>query len=246
VLSEPGRPRVAVVTGGASGIGLATCWRLTQDGFTVAAADLKPDGADGAAAITLGCDVTDENDVAGTMATVTERLGPIDVLVNNAGITGSRAAARCHETPVEEWDRVHAVNVRGPFLCSRAVLPSMVARGSGHIITVASVAGLVAFPGRCAYTASKGAALMLTRSIAVDYAAAGIRANAVCPGMVYTPMTSWRLDQPELRAEVEARIPAGRVATPAEIAEAVAMLASGRLTYLTGHPLVIDGGMSAL
>ena len=168
------------------------------------------------------------------------------MLVNNAGITGSRQAARCHETPVEEWDRVHAVNVRGPFLCSRAVLPSMIARGSGHIITIASVAGLVAFPGRCAYTASKGAALMLTRSIAVDYAAAGIRANAVCPGMVYTPMTSWRLDQPELRAEVEERIPAGRVAAPDEIADAVALLASGRLAYMTGHPLVVDGGMSAL
>ena len=95
-------------------------------------------------------------------------------------------------------------------------------RGRGHIITIASVAGLVAFPGRCAYTASKGAALMLTRSIAVDYAAAGIRANAVCPGMVYTPMTSWRLDQPRLRAEVEGRIPAGRVASAAEIADAVA------------------------
>ena len=93
--------------------------------------------------------------------------------------------------------------------------------------------------------ASKGAALMLTRSIAVDYAAAGIRANAVCPGMVYTPMTSWRLDQPLLRAEVESRIPAGRVASAAEIADAVAVLASGRLAYMTGHPLVIDGGMSA-
>ena len=92
----------------------------------------------------------------------------------------------------------------------------------------------------------KGAALMLTRSIAVDYAAAGIRANAVCPGMVYTPMTSWRLDQPDLRAEVESRIPAGRVAQPAEIADAVALLASGRLGYMTGHPLVLDGGMSAL
>jgi NAD(P)-dependent dehydrogenase (short-subunit alcohol dehydrogenase family) len=241
-----GHPRVAVVTGGASGIGLATCQRLTKDGFTVAVLDLEPGGADGAAAMTLRCDVTDEKDVAQAISTVTERLGPIDVLVNNAGITGSRAAGRCDETPVEEWDRVQAVNVRGPFLCSRAVLPAMVVRGSGHIITIASVAGLVAFPGRCAYTASKGAALMLTRSIAVDYAGAGIRANAVCPGMVYTPMTSWRLDQPDLRAETEARIPAGRVGTPDEIADAVAVLASGRLSYLTGHPLVIDGGMSAL
>jgi NAD(P)-dependent dehydrogenase (short-subunit alcohol dehydrogenase family) len=236
---------VAVVTGGGSGIGLATCTRLAEEGFSVAALDLRPAAADGIAALAMQCDVTDEADVSAAMAAVTGRLGEIDVLVNNAGITGSQRAARCHETPVDEWDQVMAVNVRGPFLCSRAVLPSMVARGSGHIITVASVAGLIAFPGRCAYTASKGAALMLTRSIAVDYAAAGVRANAVCPGMVYTPMTSWRLDQPDLRAEVESRIPVGRVATPDEIADAVALLASGRLGYMTGHPLVIDGGMSA-
>jgi NAD(P)-dependent dehydrogenase (short-subunit alcohol dehydrogenase family) len=237
--------RLAVVTGGASGIGLATCERLRDEGFTVAALDLAPAGAAGVAALTLRCDVTDEGHVTNAMSTVAERYGGIDVLVNNAGITGSPEAARCHETPVSEWDRVHAVNVRGPFLCSRAVLPSMIARRSGHIITIASVAGLIAFPGRCAYTASKGAALMLTRSIAIDYAAAGIRANAVCPGMVYTPMTSWRLDQPELRAEVESRIPVGRVASTEEIADAVAVLASGRLAYMTGHPLVVDGGMSA-
>lgn len=237
---------MAVVTGGASGIGLASCARLRDEGFTVAALDMKPDGAADTAALTLRCDVTDEGDVASAMAVVASFFGGIDVLVNNAGITGSQQAARCHETPVDEWDRVQAVNVRGPFLCSRAVLPAMVARGSGHIITIASVAGLVAFPGRCAYTASKGAAVMLTRSIAVDYAAAGIRANAVCPGMVYTPMTSWRLDQPELRAEVESRIPVGRVASPDEIADAVALLASGRLAYMTGHPLVVDGGLSAM
>jgi len=158
---------VAVVTGGASGIGLATCGRLAAEGFAVAVLDMKPDGAAGAAAQALRCDVTDEGDVESAMAEVASRLGPVDVLVNNAGITGSQAAARCHETPVAEWDRVQAVNVRGPFLCSRAVLPSMIARGSGHIITIASIAGLVAFPGRCAYTASKGAALMLTRDISM-------------------------------------------------------------------------------
>jgi NAD(P)-dependent dehydrogenase (short-subunit alcohol dehydrogenase family) len=239
-------PAVAVVTGGGSGIGLATCARLAKEGFAVAALDLDPAAAAGTAALTAVCDVTDEASVGAALAAVTSRLGPVDVLVNNAGITGSRQAARCHETPVEEWDKVVAVNVRGPFLCSRAVLPSMAARGSGHIITIASVAGLVAFPGRCAYTASKGAALMLTRSIAVDYAAAGIRANAVCPGMVYTPMTAWRLDQPELRSAVEERIPVGRVATPGEIADAVALLASGRLGYMTGQPLIVDGGMTAL
>jgi NAD(P)-dependent dehydrogenase (short-subunit alcohol dehydrogenase family) len=237
--------RVAVVTGGGSGIGLATCARLAKDGFQVAVLDLRPDGAASAATLTVRCDITDESSITPALATVASRLGPVDVLVNNAGITGSPSATICDQTPVADWDAVFAVNVRGAFLCSRAVLPSMVARGAGHIITIASVAGLVAFPGRCAYTASKGAALMLTRSIAVDYAAAGIQANAACPGMVYTPMTAWRLDQPELRAEVEARIPAGRVATPDEIADAVALLASGRLGYMTGHPLVVDGGMSA-
>jgi NAD(P)-dependent dehydrogenase (short-subunit alcohol dehydrogenase family) len=172
-------------------------------------------------------------------------LGRLDVLVNNAGITGSAAATVCHETPIEEWDRVQAVNVRGPFLCTRAVLPAMLRQGSGHVITIASVAGLVAFPGRCAYTTSKGAAVQFTKSLAVDYAREGIRANAVCPGMVETPMTQWRLDRPELRAQVEANIPLGRVALPEEIADAVSLLASDRMRYMTGHALVVDGGWIA-
>jgi len=212
--------------------------RLRAEGFDVAVLDVS-------ATADFGCDVTDPVSVEAAIETVLERYGRIDVLVNNAGITGSQAAGVLHETPVEEWDRVHAVNVRGPFLCSRAVLPVMIEQGSGHVITIASVAGLVAFPGRAAYTASKGAAVMLTRSIAVDYARYGVRANAVCPGMVYTPMTAWRLDQPELRADVERQIPMGRVADPDEIADAVALLASGRLAYLNGHPLVIDGGLTA-
>ena len=237
--------RVAVVTGGASGIGLATCARLREDGLAVAALDVQPDGAADAADLALTCDVTSEDSVTAAMAAVAGGWAPSTCWSTTRGSPGPRPPRSATRRRWQDWDQVHAVNVRGPFLCSRAVLPSMVARGSGHIITIASVAGLVAFPGRCAYTASKGAALMLTRSIAVDYAAAGIRANAVCPGMVYTPMTSWRLDQPQLRAEVEGRIPVGRVASPAEIADAVALLASGRLAYMTGHPLVIDGGMSA-
>ncbi len=229
---------VAVVTGGNSGIGLATATQLRAEGMKVAVLDVSGGEA-------IECDITEPESVQHAVETVLERYGRIDVLVNNAGITGSPEATILHTTPVEEWDRVHAVNVRGPYLCSRAVLPAMIEQGSGHIITIASVAGLVAFPGRAAYTASKGAALMLTKSIAVDYAHYGIRANAVCPGMVYTPMTSWRLDQPELRDRAEAQIPLGRVAQPEEIADAVAVLASGRMGYLTGHPLVIDGGWSA-
>jgi len=241
--------RVAVVTGGGSGIGRATCVALQAEGFTLAVLDLDADAAKQAAGpdgFGVAADVTSPQSVEATFAEIVRLFGSIDVLVNNAGITGSAAATPCHETPIEEWDRVQAVNVRGPYLCARAALPTMMAAGSGHIITVASVAGQIVFPGRAAYTTSKGAALMFAKSLAIDYAGYGIRSNAVCPGMVYTPMTAWRLDQPELRDMVESKIPLGRVAQPEEIADPIAVLASGRLGYLTGAALNIDGGWTAL
>ncbi len=237
--------RVAVVTGGGSGIGRATCTRLTADGFTLAVLDVNGDAAKVAAGpdgLGRATDVADASSVEEGVAQVVEAFGRIDVLVNNAGISGSDEATICHETAVDEWDRVVAINTRGPFLCSRAALPVMLAQGGGHIITVASVAGQVPFPGRCAYTASKGAAVMFAKSLALDYAASGIRSNAVCPGFVRTPMTQWRLDIPELRERIEARIPTGRVAEPDDIADAIAVLASGRLGYMTGAALVVDGG----
>jgi NAD(P)-dependent dehydrogenase (short-subunit alcohol dehydrogenase family) len=248
----PAARRVAVVTGGASGIGWATAERLSADGFALAVLDTDGDGAARAAkaagenGLGLETDVSDERSVEQAFARIGSELGPVDVLVNNAGVTGGPSATTCHETSVEAWDQVFGVNVRGLFLCTRAVLPVMLERRSGHIITVASAAGFVAFPGRCAYTASKGAAVLFTKSLAVDYAASGIRANAVCPGMAETPMTKWRLDEPELRARVEAGIPMGRVAQPEEIADAIALLASDRLAYMTGHALVLDGGWTAL
>jgi NAD(P)-dependent dehydrogenase (short-subunit alcohol dehydrogenase family) len=233
---------VAVVTGGCSGIGQMTAQRLSSDGYRVAVIDLglAPD-----ADLSVRADVSDAGGVKAAAAEILDAFGRVDLLVNNAGITGSAQATVCHETPVRQWDLVQAVNVRGPFLCTRALLPAMLSQKSGHVITVASIAGLVAFPGRCAYTASKGAAIQFTKSLAVDYAASGIRANAICPGMVETPMTQWRLDDPELRAQVEAKIPMGRVARPEEIADAVSVLASDRLAYMTGQVLVIDGGWTA-
>ena len=235
---------VAAVTGGGSGIGRATAARLAADGFKVAVVDLEPGPAQpGGLAVTA--DVAVAADVERAFAQVAETLGPVGVLVAGAGITGSARATVLHETPVEDWDRVMAVNVRVVFLAVRAVLPAMLAAGSGHVIVIGSVAGLVAFPGRAAYTTSKGAAVQLARSVAVDYAAAGIRANAVCPGFTDTPMTRWRLDDPDLRAAVEARIPLGRVAAADDVAEAVALLASGRMAYMTGHALVVDGGWTA-
>jgi NAD(P)-dependent dehydrogenase (short-subunit alcohol dehydrogenase family) len=241
--------RVAVVTGGGSGIGLATSVRLAEDGFTVAVLDMDADAAKagaGADGLGLAADVTDPAAVSAAVATILEEFGRVDVLVNNAGITGGPSATNCHSTPVDDWDLVMAVNVKGPYLCSAAVLPTMISQGSGHIITVASAAGQIVFPNRCAYVASKGAALMFAKSLAVDYAQYGIRSNAVCPGMVYTPMTAWRLDQEDMRAVVEAKIPMGRVAQPEEIADAISVLASGRLSYMTGAALNVDGGWTAI
>ena len=238
--------RVAVVTGGASGIGLETCRRLRSEGFRLGVFDLNAQAASEAASdgLGLGVDVAVGSEVTDAFAAVEDALGPVDVLVNNAGITGSLDATRLHETPVAEWDRVMAVNVRGAYLCSRVALASMVPRRSGHIITIASVAGMDPFPARSAYSVSKAAALLLARSIALDYASDGIRSNAVCPGMAETPMTKWRLDQPDLREAIESRIPIGRVAQPEDIAEVVTLLASGSMSYMTGHGLVVDGGWS--
>lgn len=242
---------VALVTGGASGIGRATCQALADDGYRLSVVDLNGAGANEAAAAmpteSLACtaDVADPDDLQAAVAGTTAAFGRIDLVVACAGITGGPEATVCHRTPVEELDRVLAVNVRGAFLTARAVLPTMLDQGQGHIVVVASVAGLVAFPGRSAYTVSKGAAVQLARSLAVDYGPVGIRANAVCPGFVDTPMTRWRLEDPELRAAVESRIPLGRVADATTIAGAISALASERLGYANGTALVVDGGWTA-
>lgn len=239
-------PAVAFVTGAASGIGRACVQRLARDGVAVAAVDLDTDAIEDVAALALHADVTNAAAIAAAVERTEAELGSLDVAVNVAGITGSAQATECHLTPVDEWRRVLDVNLTGSFLVCRAVLPGMLERGAGTIVNVASAAGLVAFPGRCAYSASKGGVVQLTRSLAADYAARGIRANAICPGMVDTPMTHWRLEDPELRAAVLAKIPAGRVATADEVADAVALLAGGELPYMNGAMLVLDGGWTAV
>lgn len=229
--------QVAVVTGASSGIGLATVERLREAGLRVVGLDVDA-GAD------VVADVGDVASVSAAFAAVLRTYGRVDLLVNNAGIGGGPAAGLCHETPVEVFDRVQAVNLRGPFLCTRAVLPGMLERGSGRIVTIASVNSAVVLPGRCAYTTSKGGALMFARSVAVDYGHLGIRSNAVCPGLVRTPLVAARLDAGAW--DVERLVPLGRPAEPYEIADAVEALASGRLDYVNGAALYVDGGWTAV
>lgn len=248
--------RVVLVTGAASGIGRAIVGRFLADGDRVAAVDLDLAALEatrleswaeaGARLLPLRADVADAADTAAAVAAALAHFGRVDVAVNNAGITGGPQALRLHETSVADFDRVWGVNVRGMFLVCRALIPAMLEQRGGTIVNIASVAGLVAFPGRCAYTISKGAAVMLTRSVAVDYASAGIRCNAVCPGMIDTPMTHWRLEQPHLRAQVVARIPQGDVGTVEDVASAAAFLAGPDARYLNGSTLVVDGGYSSL
>jgi len=248
--------RAVLVTGAASGIGRAITSRFLREGERVAAIDLDPAALDAARkeswadagdqVALIACDVSSATQSESAVAQARERFGRVDVVVNNAGITGGPQATKLHETSVDEFDRVWGVNGRGVFLMCRAALPHMLAQGGGTIVNIASVAGFVAFPGRAAYSISKGAVVMLTRSIAVDYAAAGIRCNAVCPGMIDTPMTHWRLEQPDLRAQVVARIPQGDVGSVDDVASAVWFLASAEARYLNGSALVVDGGYSSL
>jgi NAD(P)-dependent dehydrogenase (short-subunit alcohol dehydrogenase family) len=248
--------RIVVITGAASGNGLATASRLLSRGDSVVAFDVSAqalakceaeywaDHRD--AVLTTAGDVSNETDVGRLIDLVLKKRGRVDVLINNAGITGDRSATDVHTTPLSEFDKVMAVNVRGVFLGCHAVLPHMLERRAGLIVNVASVAGFVAFPKRAAYTTSKGAVMQLTRSIAVDYAHAGIRCNALCPGMIETPMTKWRLDQPDLRTQVLARIPQNEIGTADDVAAAAEFLLSEGARYMNGSALVMDGGYLAI
>jgi len=225
----------ALVTGGGSGIGAAVAHRFADHGFDVTIADIQPDGVArelGAAMIRL--DVRDEAQVAPAMEGV-------DVLVNVAGIGSTTDAPN---TPLDVWEDVFAVNARGTFLCCKHAIPGMQARGGGAIVNVASVAALVGLRNRAAYCASKGAVVALTRALAVDHVADGIRVNAVCPGTVDSPWVRRLVEeQGESLDDLRARQPMGRLGTPDEIADAVVYLATAE--FVTGTILTVDGGLTA-
>jgi len=212
--------RVALVTGAAGGIGAATARALAADGARVVVADVA-DGARtvaeveaaGGEALAVHCDVSDAEQVEAAVAGAVAHFGALDVLVNDAGISGGSSLA--HETEVEVWARVLAVNLTGTFLCTRAAMPHLLASGRGRIVNVASTYGLVGAPLAPAYCASKGGVVNLTRQLAVDYSALGVRVNAVCPGYIDTDMGGYRASLgPEGQVAANARREAPRPCSP--------------------------------
>lgn len=241
--------RVAIVTGGASGIGETIAGSYAELGATVVIADVADSPRSTASGAgervrVIRTDVTSEEDVRRLMETVAQDYGRLDVLCNNAGIDGPPTLTA--DCTADAFLSVMAVNVLGPFLCMRHAIPLMLRGGGGSIVNVASIAALVATPNFAAYSASKGALLALTRTAAVEYATSGIRANALCPGLVETPLAAQLFEQhPEMRDEMVGKQPIGRLATPEEIADAACFLASDASSFVVGSALCVDGGWTA-
>ncbi|MFZ0713708.1 SDR family NAD(P)-dependent oxidoreductase [Mycobacterium sp.] len=238
--------RVALVTGAASGIGRAVTHGFVAEGASVVAVDVaKREPEVGSAVLGVRADVTDRPAMEAAVGRALERFGGLDVLCNVAGITGPIVPTG--EYSSDSWDEVLAVNLTGAFTTIRAALPALIASGSGSIVNMASAQGLVAVPGMSAYAASKGGLIALTRVIAVEYAPAGVRVNAIAPGIVDTPMTQSFVDvvPPEAIARLNTQIPMGRLGVAADIAGLAVFLASNESAYLTGAVIPVDGGYTA-
>ncbi len=244
--------QVVIITGGCSGIGRAAAFRFAQEGAKIFLADLSEKAGDdlveelektGAEAAFARIDVTDAEDVERMVADCVLRFGEINVLVNSAGIVGPRA--RTERYPIEEFKKVMEVNVMGLFYCMQAVLPHFLSKKSGNIVNIASVAGLNGFASHIGYSASKHAVVGMTRSAALEYAKHGIRINAVCPAFTLTPMleTAMVNDDTNYLEALQNAIPMKRFGKPEEIADAILYAASSASSFMTGHTLVLDGGL---
>lgn len=245
--------RVALVTGGASGIGRATVERLVAAGASVVVADLDgptaarlvaglPDAAGRARSVEA--DVTDPAAVDAAVATAVDELGGLHLAVNSAGTAGTFAALP--DQRLEAWERTLAVNLTGTFLCLQRELPAIVASGGGAVVNVSSAAGLMGFANLPAYVASKHGVIGLTKSVALEYARAGVRVNAVCPASIRTPMLEGFAGGDEQVLEGMGRgQPVGRLGTPEEVAAAIVWLCSDAASFVTGHAMAVDGGVLA-
>lgn len=253
-MGEPRRfeDRVVLITGASSGIGRAACLRFASEGAHVVvhyshgreraeevAAQAR---ALGVRALTAQADVARESDVLRLVGDAERELGPLDVLVNNAGI---QKAAPSHETSVEDFDRVIAVDLRGAFLCARSALRSFLrTQRRGNIVSTSSVHAIIPKPSYLAYAMAKSGLTNLTRTLALEYADRGIRVNAVAPGAIATAINQAWKDDREARAEVESHIPLGRAGEPEEMAAVIAFLASDDASYVTGQTLFACGGLT--
>ena len=242
--------KVALVTGAGRGIGKAIAERLASEGAKVAVADIDPATAAataaeiGRGAIAVTMDVTDGASVRDAVAETAKQLGPIDVLVNNAGWDKIEPFVKSQE---ETWDRVIAINLKGPIRCARAVLDSMIERRSGKIVSIGSDAGRVGSSGEAVYSAAKAGVIGFGRTLAREVARYGINVNVVCPGPTNTPLLQETIGGNEkLMASLKQAIPLGRTGEPDDLASAVAFLASDDAGFITGQTLSVSGGLSMI
>ena len=243
--------KVALISGGARGQGAVEAKLFASEGASVVIGDILDDlgrqveaeiAESGGNATYVHLDVTSESQWNDAVAVAVERYGKLDILVNNAGIL---IRAGVEDTTEEDWDRIMDINGKGVFLGTKAAIPAMREAGGGSIINISSVAGLQGSPASAAYSSTKGAVRILTKSTAVQYAAEGIRCNSVHPGLIYTDMTRDTLDTPEGERSWLARVLMGRIGVSEDVAKGVMFLASDESSYMTGSELVIDGGITA-